>query len=163
MNWPKYTHIRHAHRLLTCSQGQAMVYHCKFKVCTDFTTFAVLYEIFHNIKPLYNECISWPSIGLMKKKIIENWVSHKLFYLSKNVHFSWCLRCLWTELLCPSCTNEVEKWNRFFLIINHLWHLCRTRAHLGCVTHLGRPRSVYKSDVKCWFLEFWGEMAKITL
>ena len=30
----------------------------------------------------------------------------------------------------------------------------RTRARVGRVTPLGRPRSVYKSDVECRFLEF---------
>ena len=36
----------------------------------------------------------------------------------------------------------------------------RTRARVRRVTPLGRPRSVYKSDVECRFLEFWVEMVR---
>ena len=34
------------------------------------------------------------------------------------------------------------------------------KSTLGRVPPLGRPRSVYKSDIECHFLEFWIEMAK---
>ena len=36
-----------------------------------------------------------------------------------------------------------------------------TRARLGRVTPLGRPKQVYKSNVECRFLGFWVETAKL--
>ena len=52
-------------------------------------------------------------------------------------------------------------WLWLKLSFPHSKHLnMLTRTHLGCVTPLGRPRSVYKSDVEWRVLELWGEMAK---
>ena len=43
------------------------------------------------------------------------------------------------------------------------WDLVADMSMLGRVTPLGQPRSVYKSDFECPFLEFWVEMTKISL
>ena len=40
---------------------------------------------------------------------------------------------------------------------------CHTRARLGRVTPLDRPRSIYKSEVEGCFSEFWVNIAKFTL
>ena len=51
------------------------------------------------------------------------------------------------------------------MVVSLLMHICVTRPQwvnksmLGHVTPLGRPRSIYKSDIEC-FSEFWVKLAK---
>ena len=46
------------------------------------------------------------------------------------------------------------------MILKSLNSATLNKSTLRCVTPLGRPKSVFKSDVECRFLEFWIEIVK---
>ena len=95
--------------------------------------------ITENIKPL---CL-WPFVGDPVDSPHEWPVMRKVFsshdVIMSNEICELFIK-LWTHKDTPNATLDKSMFWR--------------------VTALGRPRSVYKSDVECRFLKFWVEMAK---
>ena len=80
---------------------------------------------------------------------------------------------LWWSPLCHNSMeipiiNMRQSHNHLSYLYNENLHTWKDKSlyktsTLGSITPLSLPRSVYKSDIECYFLEFWVKVFKMTL
>ena len=122
------------------------------------------------ITPIYlwngtisHPCLLYLNLAIMHEiKMPTSAINHNIILVKYSGSWTWhCFRVLrqlnrsFSKIQQTPNNHEGKVWE--IVCEFWFWHLLYVRM---CIIPTGRPRSVYKSNLECHFLESWFEMAK---